>query len=216
MSHMRTLVLAASALVALAATPALAQSTFDGGYVGANAGYDWFGAHPRAKVAGQQSTPDNQAQGFNGGVFAGYGQTVYDNIYVGAESEVNFYTADRTFGDSLGNYRTQPDYGFGVSARVGYVVQPDLLLFARVGWQHTMVDYDTIQPGTNGAIQQYSHEYNGVRYGVGGDYAIDEHLFTRLEYDYTDYSHDSKNLAAGEVRTTPNESTVRVGLGLRF
>ncbi|MBB6254935.1 outer membrane protein [Nitrospirillum iridis] len=215
MSHLRTLVLAASALVAVAATPALAQSTFDGGYVGANAGYDWFGAHPRAKVAGQQSTPDNQAQGFNGGIFGGYGQT-FDNIYLGGEGEVNFYTADRTFGDALGNYRVQPDYGFGVSARVGYVVQPDLLLFGRVGWQHTNVDFNTIQPGSAGVPQRYSQEFDGVRYGVGGDYAIDEHLFTRIEYDYTDYSHTSRTLAAGEVRNMPDESLVRVGLGLRF
>ncbi|WP_044561888.1 outer membrane protein [Azospirillum sp. B4] len=206
--------MAASALVAIAATPALAQSTFDGGYAGVNAGYDWFNAHPRAKVAGQQSTPDKQTEGFNGGLFAGYGQTVYDNIYVGAEGEVNFYTGDQTYGDVLGRYRVQPDYSAGISARLGYVVQPDLLLFGRVGWQHTAVDMESTLAGGN--FRQYSQEYDGVKYGVGADYAIDQHLFTRIEYNYTDYSHSSRQLTGGELRTVPDESQVRVGLGLRF
>ncbi|TWB75364.1 outer membrane immunogenic protein [Nitrospirillum amazonense] len=214
MSHLRTIVLAASALVAVAATPALAQSTFDGGYVGANAGYDWFNAHQRATVGGQQSTPSHETQGFNGGLFAGYGQTVYDNIYVGAEGEANFYTGDRTYSDALGSYRVQPNYSAGVSARLGYVVQPDLLLFGRVGYQHTSID--TTNALTGGASRQYAQDYDGVKYGVGADYAIDEHLFTRIEYDYTDYSHSTRDLAGGQLRTTPDESQVRVGVGIRF
>lgn len=68
-------------------------------------------------------------------------------------------TADNVFEDK------SRDYGFG--ARLGYIVSKRALVYAKAGY----ADY---------------HNLQGVRVGGGIEYAVTDHLFTTIEYRYSD------------------------------
>lgn len=218
MTHIRSIILSAVAVAALSTAPAMAQSVFDGAYVGAMGGYDWFSGHAKSGVGGGASRNQADGSGATAGVFAGYGQT-FDlpgagTFYLGAEGEGSFYTGDNTQGNALAQNHVSPDYSAGASLRIGYLVLPDALLFARIGWAHTGVDFDTTPVG--GSTTHDYRSFDGIRAGGGVDYMVTDHLFTRIEYVYTDYGR--AGVTSGPLNTgfEPEEHQIRVGVGVHF
>jgi outer membrane immunogenic protein len=171
---MRTIAVAAFASASLlaAAVPAAAQDAapFTGARIGATLGYD--------KVQGEDGLT-------YGGAF-GYDVAVAPRITLGAEG---------TFEDSTtkgAGIRASRDVA--ISARAGYVLTPQLLGFAKVG-------YDTTRFELGGGHDNFE----GVRFGGGLEYAMTPRTYVSAEYRRTEYEGNIGGRDAGVV-----------GFGVRF
>ena len=226
MSRIRSLVVATSALVALSATPALAKSAFDGAYVGLQGGYTFVtpDADHQTVIGGDAiatSSTDKNADGFTGGIYAGFGQT-FDRFYVGAEVDAGYSDAKGTATPNSARYSFEAKESYGVSGRVGYLFSDTALVYGRVGWQRTDIDF-TGNPGVptiggTPAVASFGGELDGVRYGIGSEVVVGQNLLLRAEYSYTDYEDFTVTypLGAGNSRVDAHENLVRAGIAYRF
>ncbi len=150
--------LAALPLLAVAA-PAAAATTDGAPFTGARIGVTlgWDKAHGN--------------DGFTYGGSFGYDALVLPRITVGAEATFEDSTAK---GDGI---RASRDVA--ISGRVGYVLTPKLLGFAKVGYDTTRFEL----PGGHTNLE-------GVRYGGGLEYSVTPHTYISAEYRRTEYENN--------------------------
>jgi outer membrane immunogenic protein len=164
---MRILLTAAVAAIALAATPAFAQDarpTFQGGHVEAIAGID--------SVHGG----GDSRSGVLYGIGAGYDFRIH-NAVVGIEAEA----ADSTTDDCAGTTCLEAGRDLYIGGRVGAVVGPNVLVYAKAGYTNARVvlTSGTTSAGTN---------LDGIRAGAGVEWAIPHSpVSLRAEYRYSNY-----------------------------
>ncbi len=207
----------AIAALALAATPALAETKFDGVYAGAVAslqlhgsknapteGTAAFQALPAGTVPSSLSLDDNE--GFRGGVLAGWNGSSGTLVY-GLEADVLFGT---TRGGASFSGAAIPDLapnGLTTSAsrrirtsgslraRLGTTLGEDLLLYATggVAVADTRGNADVV---VNGApTVAWTGERNQARWGwtigAGAEFKLTSAISLRGEYLYTDLGRQS-------------------------
>jgi len=165
---MRRIVFAAMAALPLAAavaSPAFAQSSeapFTGARIGATVGYDHV---------------DGSGGATYGGVI-GYDMLVAPQITVGAETTLEDSTSK--------NMGINASRDLAVAGRVGYILTPRVLAFAKVGYDTTRFNFD--DGHTN---------LEGVRYGGGLEYAVTPHTYISAEFRRTSYEDDFGSRNAG-------------------
>lgn len=171
---MRTAIFAAIAAATISA-PALAQSdeaAFTGPRLGVTSGYD--------KMQDQD--------GVSYGVSAGYDLAVAPKIRAGAEVAL---------ADSTTNFgTTDASRDISASARVGYVVNPKVMAFGKVGYTSSRFEDTATRLG---AAQE------GVRYGGGVEVAPTQRTYVSAEYQRTEYGSG-----------LGGRDAALVGVGLRF
>lgn len=171
---MRTAIFAAIAVATISA-PALAQSdegAFTGPRLGVTTGYDKMNDHDGATY----------------GVAAGYDLAVTPKIRAGVEAGL----ADSTVkGGGVDNSRD-----LSASARLGYVVSPRVMPFAKVGYASSR--FEPTGTGTGAALE-------GVRYGGGVEFAATPRTYVSAEYQRTEYEQN-----------VGGRDAAMVGVGLRF
>ena len=171
----------------LAAPFATASSAaqFDGPFVGAQVG--WQSEKMRDTKSSLGVAPvDQNKRSVTGGVFAGYDKTVNGRIVVGAEGGLDFASDDKvqsTVGGS--NYSVDPKYSFDVTARAGYLVNPQTLLYLRGGYTNARVRTTVTNAG---GIQSASDTKDGWLAGAGVERAVAQNVSARLEYRYSKLS----------------------------
>lgn len=176
---MRKLILAAL-LVGGSATPAFAQEAnapFSGVRVEAVVGYD---------------TTDIEDEGANGVVYgAGVGFDVQSgNLVFGVDGEVSKSTLDQCVaavsiaGDQL---CAEAGRELTVGGRIGAVVAPSTLLYARAGYTNARVNLEYDHPNGTTLDTIESENLDGVRLGAGVEQAIGTNAFARAEYRYSNY-----------------------------
>lgn len=171
---MKTVILAAIA-AAVIATPALAQDDtgpFTGPRLGVTTGYD--------KIQDQD--------GVTYGVAAGYDLAVAPKIRAGVEVGLADSTAGGTTFDASRD--------LSASARVGYVLTPKVMGFAKVGYASSR--FEAVNTNVGSATE-------GVRYGAGMEFAPTPKTYVSAEYQRTEYGD---NLGGRDA--------AMVGVGLRF
>ncbi|MEJ7928044.1 outer membrane beta-barrel protein [Sphingobium sp. AN641] len=150
---MKTVIFAAIAAAAISA-PAIAQDAapFTGPRAGVTMGYD--------KLFGED--------GFSYGVTAGYDIAVTPNLTFGPEV---------SFGDSsIEDAGVDVSRDLAASVRLGYIVNPRFLGFAKVGYADTRFEF----AGTN-------LNFEGVRFGGGVEFAVTGNSYVSAEYQRTEY-----------------------------
>jgi outer membrane immunogenic protein len=213
----------ASIMAALSAAPALADSRFDGPYVGAAAGYSWAKPDSVATIpAVGREAVDKRVDGFSGVGFVGFGRT-FDALYLGVEGEIGFTDAEATNRVGTNPYGFETGLTYGLSLRAGVLATPDTLIYGRVGWQRTELD---IKSQLNNVVTiggfipriNQSQDLDGWRLGGGVERAIDDNLLARVEYNYTNYEDVTTFYTGniGRLALSPDEHSVRVGLAYRF
>lgn len=179
---------AAAVFAAASAAPAFAQdaapaTAFSGGHVELVAGYDRINADGEG------------ASGATFGIAGGYdfrnGNTVF-----GIEAEASESTTDdcANFGVAICAEAGRDLY---LGGRVGVVVADNALLYAKAGYSNARLSLETAggSAGTN---------LDGIRGGLGIEWATGTPLVVRAEYRYTNYQDDfSRHQAV-------------MGVGLRF
>lgn len=183
--------LAAGTAMATAA-PAFAQDTgpvdpFSSFHVEALGGYDVTKAGSSVDDDVNEDN-DQSIDGFTYGVGAGYDFRA-GNFVVGPEAEVTWSTAKTKFNDGdfegfgLGNVKTNRDLYVG--ARVGYVLSPKTMIYAKGGYTNAKFDVNS----TFGTVETNRDiDADGWRIGAGVEQAITNNVFAKVEYRYSNYS----------------------------
>lgn len=221
---MRSFVLAAASLVALTASPALAQSApsdsdteFSGPRAGVLLGYDRV---QPGQIANSNIDDSNSADGLTYGGDVGYdiqsGRWVF-----GAEGAVMGSTAKVTNNPSaagaLGYGRIKAGRDLYAGVRVGYAVAPRTLIYAKGGYTNQRLDL-VASNGTTETGQHYN--LDGWRAGAGLEQKLGRNTYAKVEYRYSNYGNARLEYPSGGNTNNFSVDTDRhqavVGLGFRF
>lgn len=192
-------VLAADAIMEQPPAPPVAEVLpqtylWSGGYLGGYGEYKW----------GEFSAlPNQDADGFGGGLYGGYNWQT-DNIVYGAEADIGYSGADVTAGGATG----EQGFNGSLRARIGMDVNP-FLIYATGGIAATNAELTT-------ATGSDSNTHFGWTAGAGAEMFLTDTITTRLEYRYTDYQSKDYNIAGTNVSTGFDDHSVRVGIGMKF
>ena len=162
---MKTAFIAAIAAATIA-VPAYAQddAPFTGPRIGATVGYDSLGGE----------------EGVSYGVVAGYDLPVGGNVIAGV---------DVSLGDSsIEEAGVDVSRDLAASLRLGYVLNPQIMAFGKVGYASTRFEI----AGDGAAIE-------GVRFGGGLEYAFTANTYVSAEYQRTEYEDNLGGRDAGVV-----------------
>lgn len=191
--------------------------SWSGGYVGVLAG----GVAASTKNGGMEGGVNPGQEGpvsdmaWQYGGYIGVNQQIGDQWVISAEGELAKY--DVTF-DSI----APADLDFGTSdlkgqasARFGYLVNPDTLIYARAGYGLMRInpEPDNSDPGTESAYVQT------LSAGLGAETMVNEHMLLRAEGLYTtavDEYRFTTNGGQGPLTIKPTSVEARVGAAFMF
>lgn len=182
----------AAVVLAATANPAFAQDAepFEGPFIGASAGWNRGETSGRTE-GGQLLDGEFTRDSVVIGAFAGYDHKVLDRVVLGAEAGFSVALDDSSAGLSAGNRVTLDErYSFDLTARAGYLVTDDVLIYARGGYANSRVRTEIEQAGS---IATRSDNRDGWLVGGGAEYAISPNIRARVEYRYSDFGSDGRN-----------------------
>lgn len=216
---MRNLILAAFAASTAIATPAFAQDKpFDGPRIAVLGGWErtQAGTGDSSGVQGD----DQSINGFMYGAEFGYDVNL-GNVVVGADAEISDSTAKVDYNNPGPNY-----FGYGsvktgrdlyAGARIGVIAAPNTLVYAKAGYSNARLDA-VASDGTTELGRNF--KLDGYRIGAGVERQINDRVFAKLEYRYSNYSDAKLEFNQGGTINDFNVDTDRhqvvAGVGIRF
>ena len=215
---MRAFLLAAVAAAAIA-TPALAQDgPFTGPRVGVIVGYDALqpGSTEDSDIRGDNQTADGVVYGGD----VGY-DIAFRGLVLGAEGEVTGSTSKVN-----NNPRDPNNFGYGrvkagrdlyLGARVGTLLSPTTMLYAKAGYTNGRLDLTR----NDSRITTGRHfNLDGYRVGAGLEHEIGRKAYVKAEYRYSNYGDARLEYANGANTDNFSVDTDRhqvvLGAGIRF
>jgi outer membrane immunogenic protein len=174
-------------------------NTWSGPYAGVTLGYGFSG---QTDVETAPATIGIDTDGFLLGGFVGYNYQI-GNVVAGAEADIGYSWVE---GDN-GAFNSESGVEGSLRARLGYVITPDILLYATAGGAAKNLE-------VSGPFGSDDNTMLGWTVGAGADIKITEQVFGRVEYRYTDFGSDSFASTGSDVSDTDNR--VLFGLGMKF
>ncbi len=175
MTKVTPVILAGIAALAMTSTAQAADKNFDGAYAGMEVGYNSF-----------EFTDGLKEDAVYYGGFAGYRLQMDNDLVVGLEGRFGDSSATA---DLAADVEVKAGRQLGVDASIGYAFgqQKDMLAFAFVGYTNAKV---------TGTLADVSESVNGdgVRFGAGGEYALNKNISLRLTGAYADYEGDVNDI----------------------
>ena len=173
------------------ATPALAQDAnpFTGLRGEAIVGYDISEAG--SSVDNEVNEQNDQSiDGLTYGAGIGFDMAASENLVVGIEGEYLDSTAKTEFtGADFENIgiggRLDAGRDLYAGARVGYRVAPNTLAYVKGGY--TNARYNVLARDLETELRR-NIDVDGFRVGAGVEQAINENMFAKVEYRYSNYS----------------------------
>jgi len=109
---------------------------------------------------------------------------VMPRVVIGAQAEFNLAASD-DFGavGEAAALRLDPRYSFDLTARAGYLVTPETLIYLRGGYSNARVRTTIL---TDSKETSSSDNRDGWMVGGGVERMITDHVSARLEYRYAD------------------------------
>lgn len=190
--------------------------TWTGCYIGGNLG----GAFSNASANANGAEVSGNGSGFAGGGQIGCDYQLSGGIVIGIR-ELLDYTSNKKSGTFVAGPLAGDVVNFNnqwfdtLTARVGYAMQPNWLLYAQGGfaWMHTSTN---ITAG-GAQIGQGSNSRTGWTIGGGVEWMFVPRWSAFLEYNYMDTGRDTFTTTTGaSVTSKATQSTVLVGLNYRF
>ena len=183
-----TLVVAAAA----AALPASAMAqSFDGPYVGVQAGWN----QDKVDIPTATTVEAEKRDAFVGGIYAGYDSQIAENIVLGVEGGFQITADDDVVGpNSL--YSVDQRYAFDVSARAGYVIGEDTLAYVRGGYANSRVRVTDLSAASAGYD---SDNLDGWFVGGGVERKVLDNVSARVEYRYYQYDFGTDDIERHQV-----------------
>lgn len=208
-----------STIIALTILPTVAfaassppSDNFNGFYAGVQGGYEMFKSTDNftgtGALAGDTESSSAGFDGGNLGLFAGYGQRINRDFYLGAEIEGDLASAEVTsrvtIGATTASATVKHENDYGASIRAGFFPTTNTLLYGRLG---------AVESNFNDGN---SISLTGIRAGIGTETAISSNMTLRADWVYTGYESYTFMTSAGNFSYTPDSSTFRVGLAYSF
>ena len=209
--------------IAAIATPAMAQdsdSAFSGPRVEGIVGYDVLKAG--SSVDDDVNADNDQSiDGITYGVAAGYDIDL-GNVVIGPEAEFTWSSADTEYdngdweGFGFGSVNAGRDLYLG--ARVGIKAAPDLLVYGKGGYTNAKLNILS-DDGTTEFDEDY--DLDGWRGGAGAEYAMNDNMFFKLEYRYSNYQRAEVDFEgtlpdSDRFDVDLDRHQVMAGVGMRF
>lgn len=183
--------------------PAMVQpvDVFSGFYVGAHLGYGW-GARD-----------DSDTDGVIGGGQLGYNWQI-QNWVLGLEGQMSGSGMKGNTAIPGASIATDINWLGSVTGKLGYVVAPTTMLYAKGGVAFADYDYTATVLGVTSSAGKTR---TGWTVGAGLEWAFAPNWSTFAEYQYYDFGSDTFNftgLAAADLDSSVH--TVKVGVNYRF
>lgn len=159
---------------------------FNGPYAGGGAGVSV--ADPSGDIDGHAKT----SAAFN--AYVGYDYRLPRNVVAGVEAGAAYTVEDDFAADGLdGGVTIDPRYEINATARLGYLVRPDILVYARGGYATLRTD---VAYETGPAL---SRDLDGWLVGGGVEYAVNDDISGRVEYRRQDLDDGRLSLDRDQV-----------------
>lgn len=212
---------------------------FDGWYAGVTLGYDSYEPNGRNRYVdgGVQQFSyrfHNNATGFAGGLYGGYGRMLAPSLYLGGEFEISVSSASETQSNAVAvganiysaSVRQRHSWALTPSLRLGWEIIPELLLYGRAGVSIQRQSTE-LTAARNGLLTDARTEGSwiaGPRIGLGAEYQLTNRIHVRGEWNYTWLSSNelsSRDPTLGTtvpnvLRVSPDQNALRFSIGYRF
>lgn len=212
LSLTRCTTLIAIALGLGAAAPASAQN-YDGSgllRVGAFVQGSWIDGDFRVTALGPPVTTTNGSgslDGFGGGISFGYDHR-FGSMILGVEADASIDSASKR----IGTVDFGADYFVTFRGRLGFNLQPGLLVYATTGWALLGAEAETTIAGVSSKVPDTLSGWT-----VGGGIEIDWHHVTLFaEYLHTDFGAKTFDFTGGNLRIDASDDTVRLGVKFKY
>ena len=176
-------------------------NTWSGPYAGVTLGYGFSGETEAEAIAGSNTIGTD---GFLLGGFAGYNYQV-GNMVAGAEADIGYSWEE---GENAG-LTSESGVEGSLRARLGYVVSPNILLYATAGGAAKDLE-------VSGGGFSDNNTMLGWTAGAGADVMVTENIFGRVEYRYTDFGSKDYAINGGSVDADSSDHRVMFGVGMKF
>jgi outer membrane immunogenic protein len=188
--------------------PVAPAGVWTGFYVGAH-----LGAGFSSRFNNDVGFGLGSASGFLGGLQAGYDYQA-DRFVMGVVGDLSYAGISRRHIDAIGpnDVRANLNWNGSLRARLGYLVQDNLLLYATGGLALGNVEARELVP----AVVTQSRSLVGWTAGVGGEYMFTRNVSALLEYRYTSLSRANYLNLSTTPRIGFEGHTIRTGLNYRF
>lgn len=156
--------------------------------------------------------------GMAGGLFTGYGIN-WHNWYLGLELEGETSNTKWYHRKNKPNSRTfwlEKNESYGAGLRLGRALINNGLLYGRVGAVNT--EFSTFYSLNNQPQNAIKRNFTlaGLRFGVGVEFALGEHLFGRMDSTVTNYDDKQVQSIGFDEKFATNETMFNLGVGWRF
>ena len=185
-----------------------AQAQFSGPRVEARLAYDSVKA---TVETGDPFDTDDSESAISYGGEAGYDLQlgpVVVGAYAGLEGS-NLRTCDEVFGGDEGCIGQGRNLYVG--GRAGFPIASRFLVYGKAGYSNGSLDVSYDGPGL--ADFDVNDDFGGYHLGIGGEFAVTDSFYGRLEYVHTDYGEFDFE---GEDLGKFTRGQVMVGAGFRF
>lgn len=200
----------ALALIAAAAIagPAAAQEAknFNGPFIGGQIGWQ---QDRQSLTTGTVPPTTTRAKGDG---FAYGGQIGYDfnlgSAVLGLETSIT----GRTGANRFPTFDLEAGRTINVTARAGWLVTPEGLLYARGGYSNARftVANNVLR------VADVSENRDGYTVGVGYEQMLGKNVSARIEYNYSDYGNDTLPGVGGPATLNYHRHAVMTGVNFRF
>ncbi len=210
-----------STIAAASMSGAAQAATFDGPYVGAEAGYatEKTDTHLVSAILAIDATQKDNTASFNGGAFAGYGKK-FGNAYLGAEAHLDWNGLDRT--KTYGTETVTQKHSIDAAAdiRAGFFPASSTLVYGILGVAYGKFEYSDVDP-TLPIAAQSDDWLAGIRAGAGVETQICANTTARLDWVYTQYQDSSFDVTSagvgiGTVKVSPTSNVFHLGVAYSF
>lgn len=220
---------------AVVSKKAVVPFSWEGLYVGAQAGYSTSALHSTAK--GDKKAADNDIEatwgkpvGINGGVYAGYNIDLGSNLIAGLDADINLSRLKKSI-DNKDDKTTsifKEKYNGSVRGRLGYNLGRALpyvaggFSFANIQAGYGLTDGKFADDKKSSPKSKVASGWN---IGGGVDYLLSDNLVLRADYRYetiknpsrTDYdAHDKKIITEDMKDVNLRSNNFRVGVAYKF
>ena len=205
------------AVAAIAAVaPVLAQDvpdSFNGPFAGIQGGWQQDRQTLELNNAGVISSTSQNKSGFGYGGQIGYDFRLSPSVVFGAEVDLTGRTGTSRIG-GVNGYDVKQGRTIAATARLGFLVTPEGLLYARGGYANSRFTLD------DGVFRDSSNR-DGYQIGVGYEQQLQQNVSARLEYAYSDFGRANifgfaQNIGATDANVKYSRNAVTAGLNFRF
>lgn len=194
--------------------------SWNGGYIGAQAGYSF--ARNKLSFTGFTDNATANSDGFVGGIYAGYNWAITDTIVYGVEGDINFANLKKdtvltSNQNNSVNWNTKTDIEGAVRARLGVSYDRWLPYIAAGVAFARLKDTISLSNQTNTAtFAENTSTRVGFTIGAGVDYAVTDNILLRAEYRYNDYGKKTSTIENLDFERKLSSNNIRLGIAYKF